>query len=60
LQEGFLEAIKLLQEYRFSFDLCIKHHQLPSVIRLVEQCPEVQFILDHIGKPNIKEKLQDP
>jgi L-fuconolactonase len=60
LQQGFLEGINLLKEYRFSFDICIRHHQLPAVIKLVEQCPGVQFILDHIGKPNIKEKQQDP
>lgn len=60
LQEGFLEGVKLLSEFGFSFDICIKHHQLPAAIQMVEQCPEVQFVLDHIAKPNIKEKLEDP
>ena len=60
LQKRFLEGIKLLEEFRFSFDLCIQHHQLPAAIKLVEQCPNVQFILDHIAKPGIKTKRMQP
>jgi L-fuconolactonase len=43
----------MLAEYGLSFDICIKHWQLPASVELVKQCPNVSFILDHIGKPNI-------
>jgi L-fuconolactonase len=43
-----------------SCDICIYHRQLPSVITLVRQCPETSFVLDHIGKPNIKDHVLDP
>jgi L-fuconolactonase len=33
---------------------------MANTIRLVEQCPNVQFILDHIGKPDIKNHVVDP
>ena len=33
---------------------------MANTIRMVEQCPEVTFILDHIGKPDIKNKLLEP
>jgi L-fuconolactonase len=56
----FIEGVKLLPEYGLTFDICILHPQLASVIELVRQCPEVDFILDHIGKPGIKDRLVEP
>lgn len=56
----FVSGVKTLSRYGLSFDLCIFHPQLANAIRLVEQCPHVQFILDHIGKPDIKNQLFDP
>lgn len=60
LQPAFLQGVRLLCEYKLSFDLCIKHQHLPAVTELVRQCPEVTFILDHIGKPAIKQGQIDP
>lgn len=60
LQPAFIAGVRLLAEFGFSFDLCIKHWQLPSVIQLVRLCPETTFILDHLGKPAIKEHELDP
>jgi L-fuconolactonase len=52
-QPDFVAGVRLLPEYNLSFDLCIRHYQLADVITLVDQCPDVSFVLDHIGKPNI-------
>ena len=60
LQADFVAAVKRLPEFNLSFDICIKHNQLGEVIRLVEQCPGVAFVLDHVGKPNIKDHLLEP
>jgi L-fuconolactonase len=56
----FVRGVQILPEYGLSFDICIKHPQLPETIDLVRQCPNVSFILDHIGKPDIAAGLQDP
>jgi L-fuconolactonase len=56
----FISNIKLLSELNLTFDICIKSHQFPAVIQLVQQCSETQFILDHLGKPNIAQKEQAP
>ena len=53
LQEKFIEGIKLLTEFNFSFDMGLTAQQLPAAIRLVEQCPQVNFILEHLGNPNM-------
>ena len=60
IQPDFVSGVKTLSRYGLSFDICIFHPQLANAIRLVEQCPHVQFILDHIGKPDIKNQLFDP
>jgi L-fuconolactonase len=56
----FVRGVQILAEYGVSFDICLVHHQLPGAIELVAQCPGVSFILDHIGKPNIKDHVLDP
>lgn len=60
LQPTFIQGVQLLAEYDYSFDICIRHEQLPAVAELVERCPNVTFILDHCGKPNIREHVLDP
>lgn len=59
-QPDFVAGVKLLAEYGFSFDICIRHYQMADVLHLVRQCPDVRFVLDHIGKPDIKSGLLEP
>ena len=54
LRPDFVAGVRLVAEYHLSFDLCIKHWQLPGVIELVRRCPGTAFALDHLGKPDIK------
>jgi predicted TIM-barrel fold metal-dependent hydrolase len=56
----FAENVRVLAAYGLSFDICVLARQLPIAIRLVLDCPKVQFILDHCGVPNVKEQVFDP
>ena len=60
IHPDFIEGLRMLGPPDLSFDICILHHQLPNVIKMVEACPDVRFVLDHIGKPAIKDGLLDP
>ncbi len=60
LQPDFVRGVQLLPEYGLTCDLCIYHPQLANTIELVRRCPDTSFILDHIGKPNIKDGVLDP
>ncbi len=60
LRPGFVEGIRRLARFGFSADLCIYHRQLPAVLELVRQCPEIAFVLDHVAKPPIRDRLLDP
>jgi len=60
LQPGFVRGVQLLPRHGLSFDICVNHRQLANTLKLVRLCPGVSFILDHIGKPDIKGKVLDP
>jgi L-fuconolactonase len=60
IRPGFIAGLKMLAPHDIAFDICIFHHHLPNTIEMVRQCPEVRFVLDHIGKPAIKEGLFEP
>lgn len=60
LRPPFERAVRLLAEYGWSFDLCIRHQQLPAAVELVRRVPETSFVLDHLGKPAIAEGRLDP
>ena len=60
LEAPFLEAVKLLPKHGLTFDICVKHWALTYAIELARRCPEVTFILDHIGKPDIRHGLHEP
>jgi L-fuconolactonase len=60
LQPDFVRGVQALHAHGLSFDLCINHTQLANTIKLVRQCPNVMFVLDHIAKPDIKAGNLDP
>lgn len=60
LKPAFVRGVQSLHAHGLSFDLCINHRQLDNTIKLVRQCPNVRFVLDHIAKPDIKAGLLDP
>lgn len=50
----FRDNVKRLSGTGLTFDLCVLPAQIPLAIELVDYCPEVPFILDHCGVPDIK------
>jgi L-fuconolactonase len=57
---SFIEGLRILPKYGYSFDICIVHPQLARTIEMVRACPETQFIFDHLGKPDIRSGRLDP
>lgn len=55
LQPTFVKNIQLLGELGMSFDLCMRPGELNDAAKLVDQCPNTRFIVDHCGNadPNI-------
>lgn len=59
LQNSFLNGISLLQQFNLTYDILIYHFQLKETIQLIKKFPEQPFIINHIAKPNIKDKFID-
>lgn len=62
LSEGalFRQNLKRLAGTGLTFDLVVLPHQIPKAIALVDLAPDVQFVLDHCGVPDIKGKAEHP
>jgi len=54
LRPDFLGGIGLLEKFNFTYDILVREFQLPEVLSLVTLFPNQKFILDHIGKPDIR------
>jgi len=52
----FANNLKKLAEHGYTYDLLVYHNQLPALISMTEKLPDNQLILDHIGKPDIRNK----
>jgi len=56
LRPSFKRGISLLNKYDFTFDILIFPDQLPYSSELVKAFPDQPFVIDHIAKPDIKNK----
>ncbi len=54
-QPTFIEGVKKVFDVNMHFELCITHDQLAECIELVSALPERPLILNHCGKPGIKD-----
>jgi predicted TIM-barrel fold metal-dependent hydrolase len=60
LQPLFAENLRRLAAHDLSFDLCVLARQLPIAATLAQACPDVRFVLDHCGVPDIAGRALDP
>ncbi|MFN8486634.1 MAG: amidohydrolase family protein [Caldilineaceae bacterium] len=49
LQPAFVQGVQLLGQLGLRFDLCLRPAELGDAVKLVDQCPNTHFILDHCG-----------
>jgi len=59
-QASFVEGVRKIGSRGLTFDLCATHDQLREVVELVRLCPDTRFVLDHGGKPAIRDRRLDP
>jgi L-fuconolactonase len=60
LQTEFVSGVAALEEFGFTFDLCVRPAQLPAITELARRCARIPFVLDHCGKPEIRQGRLDP
>lgn len=57
---AFRNGIAALKEFDLAYDILIYPQQLQAAIDLVKAFPDQRFVLDHMAKPVIREKLMEP
>ncbi len=55
-----LLALEAIQARSLCFDLLVRPRELPSSIAVVKRFPELTFVIDHIAKPDIKNRQWQP
>ncbi len=54
LRPAFVRGVRRLHHHSYTYDILIFPHQLPNAVKLVAQCPDQSFVVDHLAKPYIK------
>jgi predicted TIM-barrel fold metal-dependent hydrolase len=62
LSEGaeFRANLRRLSGAGRPFDICVRADQLDKAIALADAAPDVAFVLDHCGVPDIKDRAEHP
>ena len=55
----FLEGVKKLLKTRFTYDILVVERQLEECIKFVQSLPDINLVIDHLAKPDIKNKSFD-
>lgn len=56
----FLQGIKALHQYGFTYDVLVKPHQLAATIEFIKRFPNQLFVIDHMAKPYIEKGITVP
>ncbi|HET7119223.1 MAG TPA: amidohydrolase family protein, partial [Hanamia sp.] len=54
LQPDFLNGIKALRNFGYTYDILIFSIQLPNTLELIKKFPDQPFVIDHLAKPEIR------
>ena len=60
LRPQFLNGLGQLAEFELTYDLLVFPRHLPVAIEVVRQFPNQRFVLDHIAKPLIRDRVLLP
>ena len=55
LSDDFIAGVNLLAKFGWHFEINVNHSQMDIIREFVQRVPEVPLILDHCGKPGIKQ-----
>ena len=59
-REDFNKGVGLLKTFGLCYDILVFERHLSQTIMFVDRHPQQVFILDHIGKPRIRERSVSP
>jgi L-fuconolactonase len=60
LRPAFRRGIRALAEFGLTYDLLLRPVHLPVAAKLVREFPDQRFVVDHMGKPPIRDAAISP
>lgn len=60
LRRDFNTGVHALLDYKLRYDILIFERHLPAAIQFVDRHPKQIFVLDHVAKPRIKDRILSP
>jgi len=60
LREDFNRGIAMLHSFDLVYDILIFEKHLPQTLQFVDRHPDQIFVVDHVAKPLIKDKILSP
>jgi L-fuconolactonase len=60
LGSEFNQGIHAMKDSGLVYDILIFERHLPAAIQFVDRHPEQVFVLDHVAKPRIRDRILDP
>lgn len=60
ISPDFMRGIAALERFGFTYDLLVYARQLPAAVALARAFPAQRFVLDHLGKPEIRARRVEP
>jgi L-fuconolactonase len=60
LRDDFNAGVRALGDFGLRYDILIFERHLPAAIEFVDRHPRQVFILDHVAKPRIKDRVLAP
>ena len=56
----FNQGIRAMRDSGLVYDILIFERHLPAAIQFVDRHPQQVFVLDHVAKPRIRDRILDP
>jgi L-fuconolactonase len=60
LRDDFNRGVAALKQFDLRYDILIFERHLPQTIQFVDRHPDQVFILDHLAKPRIRDRVLSP
>jgi L-fuconolactonase len=60
LRDDFNRGVAALKQFDLRYDILIFEKHLPQTIQFVDRHPDQVFILDHVAKPRIRDRVFSP
>jgi L-fuconolactonase len=53
-------GLRAVRDAGLTYDLLVRSRELPAAIEVVRQIPNLRFVIDHLAKPSIKDRVIQP